>query len=617
MPASLGPPTGSPGLFTNVPASFPARSVPICTGVQPFHFLRREVSVTTRRRLFEFIRPERGLSFNDIVIILVIGVLVYVGARLALRAPAMVQGPTISLEPAVLPWYALRSVIRMLAAYLLSLVFSLVYGYIAAYNRRAERFMMPVLDVLQSVPILSFLPVVLLSLSAVLPERIATELASIVLIFTSQAWNMTFNWYQSLTTIPNELREASAIFRFNGWVRLKTLEFPFGAIGLIWNSMMSWAGGWFFLMAAEIFTVGQRDFRLPGLGAYLQEAANQGNVTAILWGIGALVLVIVLLDQLVWRPLLVWADKFKLETVESDFPPRSWFYDLLQNSRLWKWWGAHVWAPLQEKLDEWMVRVWPAEQAPAPGRRTRPWLGYILAGIFGAALVYGVFRAGEMLLMVPGQQWGEIGLGVLATLLRVAISLVIALAWTLPVGVAIGTSPAVANLVQPIVQIVASVPATALFPVFLLFLTRIFGGLNVASVFLMLMGTQWYVLFNVIAGASAIPQDLKYTSALLQLSRWERWRLLILPALFPYLITGAITASGGAWNASIVAEHVEFAGRTLSTTGIGALIARATAAGDYPLLLAATLSMIVTVVLINRVLWHRLYQVAQERFRME
>jgi ABC-type nitrate/sulfonate/bicarbonate transport system permease component len=321
MPASLGPPTGSPGLFTNVPASFPARSVPICTGVQPFHFLRREVSVTTRRRLFEFIRPERGLSFNDIVIILVIGVLVYVGARLALRAPAMVQGPTISLEPAVLPWYALRSVIRMLAAYLLSLIFSLVYGYIAAYNRRAERFMMPVLDVLQSVPILSFLPVVLLSLSAVLPERIATELASIVLIFTSQAWNMTFNWYQSLTTIPNELREASAIFRFNGWVRLKTLEFPFGAIGLIWNSMMSWAGGWFFLMAAEIFTVGQRDFRLPGLGAYLQEAANQGNVTAILWGIGTLVLVIVLLDQLVWRPLLVWADKFKLETVESDFPP--------------------------------------------------------------------------------------------------------------------------------------------------------------------------------------------------------------------------------------------------------------------------------------------------------
>ncbi len=573
--------------------------------------------MTTRRRLFEFIRPERGPALSDIVVILAIGILVYLGARLALNAPAVVRGPTISLEPAVLPWYALRSVIRMLAAYFLSLVFSLVYGYIAAYNRRAERFMMPVLDVLQSVPILSFLPVVLLSLSAILPERIAAELASIVLIFTSQAWNMTFNWYQSLTTIPNELREASAIFRFNGWVRLKTLELPFGAIGLIWNSMMSWAGGWFFLMAAEIFTVGQRDFRLPGLGAYLQEAANQGNITAILWGVSTLVLVIVLLDQLVWRPLLVWADKFKLETVESDFPPRSWFYDLLQNSRIWKWWSTHAWSPLVEQLDERMVRAWPAEAPPTAGGRVRAWPFYLLPGILIAGLAYGAFRAGEMLFMVPAAQWGAIGVGLLATLLRVTIALVIALAWTVPVGVAIGTSPAVANWVQPIVQIVASVPATALFPVFLLFLTRIFGGLNVASVFLMLMGTQWYVLFNIIAGASAIPQDLKYTASLLQLTSWERWRLLILPALFPYLITGAITASGGAWNASIVAEHVEFGGRTLSTAGIGALIAQATAAGDYPLLLAATLSMIVAVVFINRVLWHRLYQVAQERFRME
>ncbi|MGQ9516243.1 MAG: ABC transporter permease [Anaerolineae bacterium] len=573
--------------------------------------------MTSRRRLFEFVRPERGLSVSDIVVVLTIGVLVYLGARLALNAPAVVRGPTISLEPAVLPWYTLRSVIRMLAAYFLSLVFSLVYGYIAADNRRAERFMMPALDVLQSVPILSFLPVVLLSLSAILPERIAAELASIVLIFTSQAWNIAFNWYQSLTTVPNEMREASAIFRFNGWIRLKTLELPWGAIGLIWSSMMSWAGGWFFLMAAEIFTVGQRDFRLPGLGAYLQEAANQGNIPAILWGVGALVLVIVLLDQLIWSPLLVWADKFKLETIESDFPPRSWFYDLLQNSRLWKWWGAHIWTPLLERLDGWMLRAWPAGGVPTSSGRSRAWAGYIVGGIIAAPLAYGLFRAGEMLVTVPAPQWGAIGLGVLATLLRVTIALVIALAWTVPVGVAIGTSPAVAAWVHPVVQIVASVPATALFPVFLLFLMKIFGGLNVASVFLMLMGTQWYVLFNVIAGASAIPQDLKYTASLLQLTSGERWRLLILPALFPYLVTGAITASGGAWNASIVAEHVEFGGRTLHTVGIGALIAQATAAGDYPLLLAATLSMIVTVVLINRVLWHRLYQVSQERFRME
>lgn len=573
--------------------------------------------MATRRRLFEFIRPERGLAIHDIVVILVIGILVYAGVRLAWNAPETVRGPEISLEPANLPWYALRSVIRMLAAYLLSFTFALVYGYTAAYHRRAERFLIPILDVLQSVPILSFLPVVLLSLSAVLPEDIAVELASIVLIFTSQAWNMTFNWYQSLTTIPNELREASTIFRFNGWTRLKTLELPFGAIGLIWNSMMSWAGGWFFLMAAETFTVGKRDFRLPGMGAYLQEAASQGNISAVLWGVGVLVLVIVLLDQLVWRPLLVWSDKFKVEMVEGDFPPRSWFYDVLQDSRILKWWSAHIWAPLWERFDAWMMRIWPAERTPAPSRGPRRWIGSMLAGIVGIALAYGAFRAVEMLLMVPGGQWGEIGLGLAATLLRVTIALILALAWTLPVGVAIGTSPRAANWVQPIVQIVASVPATALFPVFMLFLTRLLGGLNVASIFLMLMGTQWYVLFNVIAGAAAIPQDLKYTASLLHLTRWEQWRLLIVPALFPYLITGTITASGGAWNASIVAEHVEFAGRTLSTTGIGALIASATAAGDYPLLLAATLSMIVAVVMINRIFWHHLYQVAQERFRME
>lgn len=270
---------------------------------------------------------------GDVVVLIGIAVLIYAGIRLALRAPETVEGPTISLSPGALPYYALRSVGRMAAAYLLSLAFTLVYGRLAAYNRRAEQVLMPLLDVLQSVPILSFLPVVLLSLSAILPERTAAELASIVLIFTSQAWNMTFAWYQSLTTIPKELREASAIFRFNGWLRFKVLELPFAAISLLWNSMMSWAGGWFFLMAAEIFTVGQRDFRLPGLGAYLQEAANQGDTRAILWGIGALVLVIVALDQLVWRPLLAWADRFKLETVEGENPPTSWFYNLLRSAR--------------------------------------------------------------------------------------------------------------------------------------------------------------------------------------------------------------------------------------------------------------------------------------------
>jgi len=561
-------------------------------------------------------RLERSFTAGDFIVILFIVALLYVGARLAFNAPAFIEGPQISLEPATLPWYTLLSVGRMLAAYFLSLLFTLTYGRMAAYNRRAEAILMPLLDILQSVPILSFLPIVLLGLSAFLPQRIAAELASIVLIFTSQAWNMTFGWYQSLTTIPKELREASAIFRLNAWLRFKRLELPFAMIGLIWNSIMSWAGGWFFLMAAEIFTVGSKDFRLPGLGAYLQEAANQGDFRAIAFGLAALITTIVALDQFVWRPLLAWADRFKVEMVESDEPPTSWFYDLIHASRLFLWAGS-LFAQANEKFDHWMIRRAPIQADWKENGSKLNWklvAFYVLIGIF---ILYGGYRAVEMLFSVPWLLWGQIGVGVLATFLRVSVSLIIALLWTIPVGVAIGTNRRVAAVLQPIVQVTASVPATAIFPVLLFFFINMTGGLNIAAIFLMLMGTQWYLLFNVIAGASAIPQDLKYTSALLGLSRWERWRTLILPALFPYIITGAITASGGAWNASIVAEYVHFGGQTLFATGIGSLISQATANGNYPLLLASTLSMIVAVVLVNRLFWRRLYKTAEEKYRME
>src|SRR5919109_1646714 len=277
---------------------------------------------------------ERRFQWGDLTVLLGVVVLIYGGVSLAVHTPLALRGPEISLAPEALPYYAALSVGRMAAAYILSLLVALLYGRAAAKHRPAEQVLLPLLDVLQSVPILPFLPVVLLSLSAVLPQRVAAELAAIVLIFTSQAWNLIFAWYQSLKTIPSELREASAIFRFNGWLRLRTLELPFAAISLIWNSMMSWAGGWFFLMAAEIFTVGERDFRLPGLGAYLQEAANRGDISAIAWGVGALVSVIIALDQLVWRPLLAWSSRFKLETVGGSEMPSSWFYDVLRHSRL-------------------------------------------------------------------------------------------------------------------------------------------------------------------------------------------------------------------------------------------------------------------------------------------
>jgi len=558
----------------------------------------------------------RRATWADAIVLAGLAALVYAGAELAMEAPEAVSGPTISLAPSALPLYAALSAARMLAAYMLSLAFTMVYGYVAARNRRAEQVMIPLLDVLQSVPILSFLPVVLLSLSAIVSQNIAAEIASVVLIFTGQVWNLTFAWYQSLVTIPRDLQEASDVFRLNGWLRLKFLELPYAAISLIWNSMMSWAGGWFFLMAAEMFTVGDRDFRLPGLGTYLQTAANAGDLHAILRGVGTLIIVIVAIDQLLWRPLLVWAERFKVETVSADFPPSSWLYDVLHRSALAGWFARCVLRPAGEFLDSCFLRLFSTPR-PRNGAGHAGWTFTVLLIFCGGAVGYGVYRAAGMLAGVSGSQWLAIALGLLATFARVTVALLIALAWTVPLGVALGTNRKLAAWLQPVAQIAASVPATALFPVLLLLVLGLPGGLDVAAVLLMLMGTQWYLLFNVIAGASAIPQDLKYTSALLGLGRWEKWRVLILPALFPYLVTGAITASGGAWNASVVAEYASFGGKTVYTVGIGALIARATASGDFPLLLASTLSMIFVVVLINRIFWRKLYRRSAAVYRLE
>jgi NitT/TauT family transport system permease protein len=566
-------------------------------------------------KLFRPARPHRPVGLGDLVVFLVVAVLIYAGVRLAFRAPAYVQGPEISLSPAALPWYAFLSTLRMLAAYVLSLAFSLFYGYKAARSRYAEIFFLPLLDVLQSVPILSFLPVAVLALTAFLPERLGVELAAIFLIFTSQAWNLTFAWYQSLITIPQELREAGAIFRLRSYLRLRFLELPFAAIQLIWNSMMSWAGGWFFLMASEMFTVGARDYRLPGLGSYLQKAAYLGDTRALAWGLVTLIFLIVLLDQLVWRPLLAWAERFKLEMVESEGKTSSWFYKVLRGSVLWSSLWQRVLGPLDQRLLAWSLRK--KALGETEGKRRSRLQFYVLTGILGGALALGVAWAARFLLSLPASQWIPIFEGAGATMLRVILALLLSALWTIPVGVLVGLNPRAASWIQPVVQIAASIPATALFPVLVMGLVHLPGGLNLAAVLLMLTGSQWYILFNTIAGARAIPQDLKYTARLMGLSRWQRWKILYFPALFPYLVTGAITASGGAWNASIVAEHVTFGGQTLYTVGLGAIIAQATERGYYPLLFAATLTMITLVVAINRLLWRRLYRVAEERFKLE
>ena len=523
----------------------------------------------------------------------------------------------IGLHPSALPKYALYSVLRLTIAYGFSLVFTLIYGYVAAYNRKAERFMIPLLDTLQSIPVLSFLPGVMISMVALFPTRqLGVELGSVLLIFTGQVWNMTFSFYSSLKNIPREMYEAAQVYQLSWWQRFRQLELPYAAIGLIWNSMMSVAGGWFFLMACEMFVLGNRDLRLPGLGSYLQTAANAGNTRAIFAGLAVMIGVIVLIDRLVWRPVIAWAEKFKFEQVEAAEAPRSRILDLLRRSRLLSLAAAKSVMPVREALDLHFARAHAA--SPTSGKRlVSKWAARIVGVVALAGLAYAIVK---MLGLAASVSWSDlrtIFLGAGATFLRVEFVLVLAALWTIPVGTVIGLHPRLSAIAQPIAQIAASVPATALFPIILLVLIRAGGGLGIGSIVLLLLGTQWYILFNVIAGATAIPTDLREVCDVYHLNRVERWRRLFLPGIFPYLITGFVTASGGAWNASIVAEYFHFRGQTFSTVGLGAVISQATDSGNFRMLLVATLVMAIIVVTINRLLWRRLYALASTRFKLE
>jgi NitT/TauT family transport system permease protein len=516
-----------------------------------------------------------------------------------------------------LPAYAGYSLLRITIAYGLSLAFTLVYGYVAAYNPKAERFMIPLLDVLQSIPVLSFLPGVMLAMVALFPGRqLGVEAGAILLIFTGQVWNMAFSFYASLKSIPKEMREAAKIYGFKWWQRFIEMELPFAAIGLVWNSMMSVAGGWFFLMACEMFVLGARDFRLPGLGSYLQTAASAGDTSSILWGIATMIAVIVLLDQFVWRPVIAWAEKFKIEQVQSTDAPRSWVLELFWRSRGLEHLQNKTVRPMREKLMMFFAREHSATEAEEPSP-WKIWLTRLIAVVLLAGMGYGIVRVAMLLSGLQKAEVQEAGIGLLATFVRVNLALVLGALWTIPAGVAIGFNPRLARIAQPLAQIAASVPATALFPVVLLLLIRVGGGLGVGSIALILLGTQWYILFNVIAGAIAIPTDLKECCSVFRLEGIERWKKLILPGIFPYLVTGLVTASGGAWNASIVAEYFHFKGHTYTTVGLGATISQATDSGNFDLLLAATILMAATVVTINRLVWRKLYALAETRYRLE
>jgi NitT/TauT family transport system permease protein len=428
---------------------------------------------------------------------------------------------------------------------------------------------------------------------------------------------MAFSFYSSLKSIPREMREAAKIYQFNWYQRFTNIELPFSAIGLVWNSMMSVAGGWFFLMACEMFVLGNKDFRLPGLGSYLQTAASAGDTKAILWGVATMILVIVLMDQIVWRPVIAWAEKFKVEQVESANAPQSWFLALIESSRGLVKLRKRVFRPLKEWLALRFARQHHTVERDAPPLGWKIWLGRVIMAIAVCAVLYALVRATGMISQLSRAEFRELLTGAFATFLRVVAALLIGSLWTIPVGVAIGFNPRLARVAQPLAQIAASVPATALFPIVLLLLIKIGGGLGLGSILLLLLGTQWYILFNVIAGAMAIPTDLREASTLFRFTSAQRWRTVILPGIFPYLITGLVTASGGAWNASIVAEYFRLKDQTYTTVGLGAVISRATDAGNFDLLLASTIVMASVVVTINRLVWRRMYRLAASRYTMD
>jgi len=526
----------------------------------------------------------------------------------------------ISQNPRSLPLYALYSLVRILVAYALSLVFALAYGYAAAKSKRAEMILIPLLDILQSIPVLSFLPAVMLAMVAVFPSRqLGVELGSIILIFTGQVWNIAFSFYSSLKTIPRDLREAAIIYRFSPWQRFLELDLPFSTIGLVWNSMMSVAGGWFFLMACEMFVLGDKDFRLPGLGSFLQTAASSGNTRAMLWGLGTMVAVIVLMDALIWRPVIAWADKFKFEQVESSSTAQNSLLSFIRRESFL----IRAYRRILHPIVDWLTLNFArgasraAKTLSASSRGSRRWLGWLFAAIAVVFVLYGVYRTVGELSHLHRDDYFLLLRSAGLTFLRVNLALLIGAFWTVPVGVAIGFNPRFARIAQPLVQLAASIPATALFPVILLFLIRLRGGVEIAAMALMLLGTQWYILFNVIAGAMAIPTDLKEVSHVFRFGSFDRWRYLILPGIFPYLVTGMVTASGGAWNASIVAEYFHFQGKIVEAPGLGSTISRASDSGHFDLLLASTLIMATVVVLINRLVWRRLYRLASTRFKLE
>jgi NitT/TauT family transport system permease protein len=569
--------------------------------------------------------PLRGAAGIAVDLFLIATLAALVGGVVVLaqrwNAPIRTATP-IDLDPRALPGYTLLSLSRGFAAYLLSLVFTLVYGTIAAHSRRAEKVMIPLLDIGQGIPVLGFLPGLVLGMVALFPHsNVGLELACVLMIFTGQVWNMVFSFYGSVRSVPAELREVARIHRFGWFKTFRTVEVSSSAIGLVWNSMMSMAGGWFFLTVNEAFTLGDRDFRLPGVGSYMAVAIAKGDRRAMFWAIVAMSVMILAVDQLLWKPLVAWSERFRLEDLSSAEKPRSWMLDLLRRSplmrRLRRMRRGHPSAPTVTSAGDAARH---AASPPTNPDRAGLALRRSLLWLFGAAAVgsavWGSLRLGHLLLAVPGREWRTLAAALGATFLRTAGALAVAVLWTVPAGILIGRSPAWSRRLQPVVQLVASFPAPMIFPLVTAAMLALGIPFSVIASMLMLLGAQWYVLFNVLAGASAIPHDLEEAAETYHVDGVARWRKLFLPAVFPYLVTGLITAAGGAWNASIVAETLDYQGHTLETFGLGSTITHATQSANFPLLAAGVLTMSAALILLNRAVWRPLYRLAESRYAL-
>lgn len=552
-------------------------------------------------------------------IILVIGamvLIVYGGEQTVAPLSALDIAP-VTLDPSNLPVYALRSMMRMLLAIVCSLIFTFIYAALAAKSRRAEMVLIPLLDILQSVPILGFLTFTVVFFMNLFPGRVfGAELACVFAIFTSQAWNMTFSMYQSMRNVPKDLEEASQSFHLSGWQRFWRLDVPFAMPGLIWNTMMSMSGGWFFVVASEAITFGDTTVTLPGIGSYVALGIQKQDLPAIGYAILTMFFVILAYDQLLFRPVVAWADKFRFEQTASATEPASWMLDLFRRTRALRA-LTYPFAALNKAFSNLHIALpgkfhITVKRGPPSRLVDAVWLAVI-----AASTCYAAWRVYEYLstTLHLADVLAAVGYGFI-TLARVVVLIALASLIWVPIGVWIGLRPKLAERIQPLAQFLAAFPANLAFPVFVVIIVRYGLNANIWLSPLMILGTQWYILFNVIAGASAFPSDLKEAASSFHLKGWRWWTKVILPGIIPYYITGAITASGGSWNASIVAEVASWGDTHLTATGLGAYIAEATASGDFPRVILGIAVMCVLVTLFNRLLWRPLYAFGERRLRL-